>query len=80
MDDFIHGILGSFLKRDPRYCLSVVSEDGLGMAKDRKCYFLTVDAYHSKSYSAIPFYEKQGFFALQDYSDDFDTLRMAKRV
>ena len=152
MDDFIHGILGSFLKRDPRYCLYVVSEDGLGivamfitsagcfvdnkgefediplgkpwgyldedfqiqngimyptleidylavrkdlrekgygttivselskMAKDRKCYFLTVDAYHSKSYSAIPFYEKQGFFALQDYSDDFDTLRMAKRV
>ena len=49
-------------------------------AHGKKCYFLTVDAYHTKGYNAIPFYEKQGFFALQEYSEEYDTLRMAKRV
>lgn len=49
-------------------------------AKSRNCYFLTVDAYHIKGYSAIPFYEKKGFFALQEYSDESNTLRMAMRV
>ena len=49
-------------------------------ARSNHCYFLTVDAYHTKNYSAIPFYEKQGFFALQEYSEDYDTLRMALRV
>lgn len=49
-------------------------------AHGKKCYFLTVDAYHTKGYTAIPFYEKQGFFALQEYSEEYDTLRMAKRV
>lgn len=42
--------------------------------------FMTVSAYHSKDYSAIPFYEKQGFFAIQEYSDEYDTLRMVLRV
>ena len=49
-------------------------------AHSKRCYFLTVDAYHTKGYTAIPFYEKQGFFALQEYSEEYDTLRMAKRV
>ena len=49
-------------------------------AKSKNFYFLTVDAYHAKGYSAIPFYEKQGFFALQEYSEEYDTLRMARRV
>ncbi len=49
-------------------------------ARHRNCFFLTVDAYHTKDYTAIPFYEKQGFFALQEYSDEYETLRMAKRV
>ncbi len=49
-------------------------------AKCRGSYFLTVDAYHNRSYSAIPFYEKRGFFALQEFSEEHDTLRMAKRV
>lgn len=49
-------------------------------AKSKNCYFLTVDALHIKGYSAIPFYEKNGFFALQEYSDESDTLRMALRV
>ena len=44
------------------------------------CYFLTVDAYHDAEYSAIPFYEKKGFFPLQEFSEDYDTLRMAYRV
>ena len=50
------------------------------VAERKKCYFLTVDAYHDSEYSAIPYYEKCGFFALQEYSDYHDTLRMAKRV
>ena len=49
-------------------------------ARESGCFFLTVDAYHVKGYSAIPFYEKQGFFALQELSEDYDTLRMALRV
>lgn len=152
MDAFIHDNLGSFLKADHRFKLTVVTDDELGivamfvissgifvdnddafhdipygkpwsyigedsqilsgtmypsleidylavrkdlresgygsriieelssMAKSKNYYFLTVDAYHTKEYSAIPFYEKQGFFALQEYSDQYDTLRMARRV
>lgn len=49
-------------------------------AKQRGCFFLTVDAYHDQEYSAIPFYEKQGFFALEEYSIKYDALRMAVRV
>ena len=50
------------------------------MAMDKECFFLTVDAYHNAEYSAIPFYEKMGFFAIEEFSDDSDTLRMAKRL
>ena len=50
------------------------------LATEGDVFFLTVDAYHDTSYSAIPFYEKQGFFALQEYSVDSNTLRMAMRV
>lgn len=66
-----------------------VRESGIGAriiaeislrARNKNFFFLTVDAYHTKGYSAIPFYEKQGFFALQEYSDEYDTLRMARRV
>lgn len=57
-----------------------ILEELLLRAKEKNCYFLTVDAYHTKGYSAIPFYEKRGFFAIQEYSDDFETLRMALRV
>lgn len=49
-------------------------------AQNERCYFLTVDAYHNIDYSAIGFYEKQGFFPLEEYSEEQDTLRMAKRV
>ena len=49
-------------------------------AKQKDCFFLTVDAYHVREYSAVPFYEKQGFFPLHNYSDHYDTLRMAKRL
>lgn len=57
-----------------------VIEELSAMARSKNCFFLTVDAYHTGVYSAIPFYEKQGFFALQEYSEEYDTLRMAKRV
>lgn len=152
MDEFIHGSLETFLKKDPRYNFYVAKEDGLSIvamfvtsagifvdrdgefedipfgkpwgyldedlemhsgtmyptieidylavrkdlrekgygteilneiannAKHKGCFFLTVDAYHDKGYSAIPFYEKQGFFALQEYSEEQNTLRMAKRI
>lgn len=50
------------------------------IAQNTGCYFLTVDAYHDAEYSAIPFYEKKGFFPLQEFSEDYDTLRMAYRV
>lgn len=49
-------------------------------AQDTGCYFLTVDAYRDAEYSAIPFYEKRGFFPLQELSEEYDTLRMAYRV
>ena len=50
------------------------------MARSKDCFFLTVDAYHDKEYSAIPFYEKCGFFALQEFAEEYDSLRMAYRV
>lgn len=50
------------------------------MAQTNDCFFLTVDAYHDDDYSAIPFYEKCGFFALQEFSKEYDSLRMACRV
>ena len=43
-------------------------------------YWRVYDAYHDAEYSAIPFYEKCGFFALQELSKDYDSLRMARRV
>ena len=45
-----------------------------------KAVFLTIDAYHDNEYSAIPFYEKQGFFALQEFIEDYDSLCMAYKV
>lgn len=49
-------------------------------AKSQHLLFLTVQAYHTKDYSAIPFYEKTSFFPLEEYHDDNDTLRMARSV
>lgn len=49
-------------------------------AREEDSYFLTVDAYHDRDYSAIGFYEKQGFFALREYSEAEETLRMAFRI
>lgn len=152
MDEFIHGSLETFLRKDPRYNFYVAVEDNLGIvamfvtsagifvdhdgefedlpfgkpwgymdeelemhsgtmyptieidylavrkdlrekgygtvilekisndAKLKGRFFLTVDAYHDRGYSAIPFYEKCGFFPLQEFSEEHDTLRMAKRV
>lgn len=70
------------VRRDLRECgygSEIISELSR-IALQKNALFLTVAAYHTASYSAIPFYEKQGFFALQEYSEEFDTLRMAKRV
>ena len=70
------------VRKDLRDCGygSRIIEEISTRAKSKNYFFLTVGAYHTQGYSAIPFYEKQGFFALQDYSEDYDTLRMALRV
>ena len=65
--------------REKGYGTAIIAELSK-MARDKGCFFLTVDAYHDTCYSAIPFYEKCGFFALEDFSEDQETLRMAKRV
>lgn len=91
MDDFMmhSGTMYPTLEIDYLAVRSDLRDKGIGTeiiahlsetAHVKKCYFLTVDAYHTKGYTAIPFYEKQGFFALQEYSEEYDTLRMAKRV
>lgn len=49
-------------------------------ATNKGLYFLTVEAYHDEEYSAIPFYEKTGFFPLQELSPESNTLRMAMRI
>lgn len=65
--------------REKGYGSNIVAELSR-IAHANGCFFLTVDAYHDAEYSAIPFYEKCGFFALQELSDDYDSLRMARRV
>lgn len=59
---------------------STIIEELSRIAQNKGCFFLTVDAYHDAEYSAIPFYEKCGFFALQELSEEYDSLRMACRV
>jgi len=153
MDDFIHGDLGVFLKKDPSYQFFVVREDSSGeiiamyvisngifidydnqfsylpfgqrwgylddelelhegtmfptleidylavrkdirgrgygkriiselnyLASQKGLFFITVEAYYEHDYSAIPFYEKSGFFPLQEISSEENTIRMALRV
>ncbi len=43
-------------------------------------YFITVGAYHDGTYSAIPFYEKNHFCAVEEYDENEDTLRMYKYI
>lgn len=59
---------------------SAIIDELSKIAQSIGCYFLTVDAYHDNEYSAIPFYEKCGFFAIQELSEDYDSLRMACRI
>lgn len=46
------------------------------LAKGQGRHFLTVDAFHEEGYSAIPFYEKNHFIAVEDYKKEQDTQRM----
>lgn len=46
------------------------------LAKGYGKHFLTVDAFHEEGYSAIPFYEKNNFIAVEDFKKDQDTQRM----
>jgi len=45
-------------------------------AKEMGKHFLTVDAYYSKTYSAIEFYRKNGFVAVEKQDALQNTLRM----
>ena len=61
-------------------CPHTVFEDGCII--DEVCYetleidYLAVDAFHEEGYSAIPFYEKNHFIAVEDYKKEQDTQRM----
>lgn len=46
------------------------------LAKQQGKHFLTVDAFHEDGYSAIPFYEKNQFIAVEDFKAEQDTQRM----
>lgn len=50
------------------------------LAKSQGRHFLTVDAFHDKDYSAIPFYEKNQFLAVEDFREEQDTLRMFRHI
>ena len=65
--------------REKGYGTEII-EELARIARIKGCFFLTVDAYHDDEYSAIPFYEKRGFFALQEFSEEYDSLRMAYKV
>lgn len=45
-----------------------------------KIEFITVDAFKSEEYSAIPFYEKCKFSALENLNPNKDTLRMYRPI
>ena len=62
--------------REKGYGTRIIS-DLSTIARDKELYFITVEAYCKGDYSAIPFYEKMGFFPLQAYSSQYDTLRMS---
>lgn len=42
--------------------------------------FVTVDAYHTNGYSAIPFYEKNKFICVEYPNPNSDTLRMLRVI
>ena len=42
--------------------------------------FITVDAYVTLQYSAVPFYEKCGFSHLENQDRSYDTMRMILNI
>ena len=46
------------------------------LAKSQHTQFITVDAYCTMKYSAVPFYEKCNFKVLENQDRTYDTIRM----
>ena len=67
-----HKHLGSFI-------IEKIIKD---LLKDKACTspLLTVRAYKSKTYTAVPFYEKCGFYPTEDISDSKPTLCMYRII
>lgn len=59
---------------------SKIIEELTAQARNEGKYFITVGAYHESGYSAVPFYEKNQFCAVEKYDEDKDTLRMYKYI
>lgn len=59
---------------------SQIIEELAARARNEGKYFITVGAYHESGYSAIGFYERNQFCAVEEYDGDKDTLRMYKYI
>ena len=50
------------------------------LARSQHTPFITVDAYLTIHYSAVPFYEKCGFMHLENQDRGYDTMRMLLNI
>ena len=50
------------------------------LAKSQHTPFITVDAYVTIHYTAVPFYEKCGFIHLENQDRGYDTMRMILNI
>ena len=50
------------------------------LAHSQHTPFITVDAYVTPHYSAVPFYEKCGFTHLENQDRGYDTIRMLLNI
>lgn len=63
-----------------RICMQQIINLADEVCQRLKIEFITVDAYKSEEYSAIPFYEKCKFSALENPNPTKDTLRMYRPI
>ena len=50
------------------------------VSKQQNTHFITVDAYCTMNYNAVPFYEKCGFCLLENQDRTYDTVRMVYQI
>jgi len=63
-----------------RICMQQIIDLADEVCQRLKIEFITVDAFKSEEYSAIPFYEKCKFSALENLNPNKDTLRMYRPI